>query len=113
MTYIQIFNLVKAAGDRLARQESLPLKEIILTSKKELGAQGKCSHNGVIHITVHRSQEAMESVRIIRTAQTICHELSHLKEMNHGPEFWRYQEYLCLEMSKILGMKIQPERYVV
>ncbi|MCL2345828.1 MAG: M48 family metallopeptidase [Desulfobulbus sp.] len=25
----------------------------------------------------------------------VCHELAHLKEMNHGPRFWSLVEQLC------------------
>ena len=27
--------------------------------------------------------------------QTVAHEVAHLKEMNHGPAFWREVERLC------------------
>lgn len=109
MTPKQIFEMIKLAGERLAKRESLPLKSITAGG---INSRGLCTSDGRIYLILRASQDMLEEVKIHETARDMCHELAHLKHFNHSEAFWEYQAYLCHEMSDILGRKIIPERSV-
>lgn len=51
---------------------------------------GSCSHHGGISLTWRLIFMPLPVVDYV-----VCHELAHLKEMNHSPRFWSVVEQLC------------------
>lgn len=51
---------------------------------------GSCSHQGRITLNTQ-----LMSVPEACIDYVICHELSHLRELNHGPRFYAWQQQLC------------------
>jgi predicted metal-dependent hydrolase len=51
---------------------------------------GSCSHNGGIALNWRLVLMPLAIVDYV-----VCHELAHLKEMNHSPRFWSVVEQLC------------------
>jgi predicted metal-dependent hydrolase len=45
---------------------------------------GSCAHDGIIRLNWRLVQFPLEIIDYV-----VAHELAHLKELNHGPEFWR------------------------
>ena len=57
---------------------------------------GSCSHHGGISLNwrlIHMPLAVIDYV--------VCHELAHLKEMNHSPRFWSVVEQLCPEWRRL------------
>ncbi len=56
---------------------------------------GSCSASGTLSFTfklVFASAAQLEYV--------VCHEVAHLREMNHSPKFWKLVEQLCPDYAK-------------
>lgn len=53
---------------------------------------GSCSHHGGISLNWRLVFMPLPVVDYV-----VCHELAHLKEMNHSPRFWSVVEQLCPE----------------
>ena len=51
---------------------------------------GRCSHHGGISLNWRLVLMPLAIVDYV-----VCHELAHLKEMNHSPRFWSVVEQLC------------------
>lgn len=72
-----------------AAAAGLPLKRI--TYKDVSSRWGSCSSLGNVNFNVWLLLAERELVDYV-----ICHELAHLKELNHSPKFWA-------EVDKVLG----------
>ncbi|MDH5553527.1 MAG: M48 family metallopeptidase, partial [Nitrosomonas sp.] len=75
-----------------AHKLGVPLPPIKLSRAKT--RWGSCNSRGVIHLNWRLIQMPSHLVNYV-----VAHELSHLIEMNHSPEFWRlvgsiYPDYL-------------------
>jgi predicted metal-dependent hydrolase len=51
---------------------------------------GSCNSRGEIRLNWRLIQAPPRIIHYV-----ICHELAHLKEMNHSPKFWAWVERLC------------------
>ncbi len=51
---------------------------------------GSCSHQGRITLNTQLMSVPENCIDYV-----ICHELSHLRELNHSPRFYAWQEQLC------------------
>lgn len=51
---------------------------------------GSCNSRGEIRLNWRLIQAPPRIIHYV-----ICHELAHLKEMNHSPKFWAWVEQLC------------------
>ena len=57
---------------------------------------GSCSHHGGISLNWR-----LVFMPIAVIDYVVCHELAHLKEMNHSPRFWSVVEQLCPDWRKL------------
>ncbi len=81
--------LERKAGDRAAAH-GFELAGVGITGAET--RWGSCSSSGKIHFSwklLMRSEPEIDYV--------VCHELAHLREMNHSPRFWAEVERLCPE----------------
>lgn len=59
---------------------------------------GSCSHHGGISLNWRLVLMPLAVVDYV-----VCHELAHLKEMNHSPRFWAVVEQLCPNYRALRG----------
>lgn len=111
MTTNELFEKLKSIAEEVAKEESLPLKSIERAPRGNV--LGLCSYDGDIKIKMRTTVSLDERNRILENARTVCHELAHLKEFHHGPEFWEYQKEICKKFSEKLGSVVIPERSMV
>lgn len=85
-----------------AAAAGLPLKRI--TYKDVSSRWGSCSSLGNVNFNVWLLLAERELVDYV-----ICHELAHLKELNHSPKFWAEVDHVLggeAGLSKILDRKM-------
>lgn len=68
---------------------------------------GSCSSRGSISLSWRLAMLAPELVDYV-----ICHELAHLKEMNHSPRFWAIVEQLCPNWQSLRATLRQQGRLI-
>ena len=111
MTNSEIFSYVKNLGIEIAKEQSLPLKEITRITRRGKNV-GLCHRDGRVEIYIPPYMEMIERVKIQESLRTICHELAHLKHFNHEPPFWNYNKSLTEIASSKVGFLIPPERSI-
>jgi predicted metal-dependent hydrolase len=57
---------------------------------------GSCSHHGGISLNWR-----LVFMPIAVIDYVVCHELAHLKEMNHSPRFWSVVGQLCPDWRRL------------
>jgi hypothetical protein len=72
----------------LARAFDLPLRSIEAESPRVRRRYGICFADGRIKIRLHQLR-APELLKYSVMVDTLCHELAHLRHLNHGQRFWR------------------------
>jgi predicted metal-dependent hydrolase len=72
----------------LARAFDLPLRSIDAESTRVRRRYGICYADGRIRIRLHQLR-APELLKYSVMVDTLCHELAHLRHLNHGQRFWR------------------------
>jgi predicted metal-dependent hydrolase len=72
----------------LARAFDLPLRSVDAESPRVRRRLGICYADGSIRIRLHRLSEP-ELLKYSVMVDTLCHELAHLRHLNHGQRFWR------------------------
>jgi predicted metal-dependent hydrolase len=95
-------------GKKLAQAEGLALKAIF-PLKNDRTIVGKCLANGLIYIRMHKNNLMTDETKDQENLRTLAHELAHLKYKNHDKEFWDYAEYLCKQISLIVGKTVKAE----
>ena len=92
--------------ERLSYEFNLKVKEVKISNAKTLW--GTCNNDKIIRLNWRLIQAEPKIINYV-----ICHELAHLKEMNHSKNFWLEVEKMCpnyKELSKALK-KLGPELY--
>ncbi|MFQ5457920.1 MAG: M48 family metallopeptidase [Myxococcota bacterium] len=64
----------------------LPLARLTKESSRVKRRYGSCDSDGVIRIRL-RNQRTGKFLKYSSMIATLCHELAHLRYMNHGPRF--------------------------
>lgn len=96
---------VRLLAEEMARKFHLPIKSIEFIRSEN--TYGSCSRDGHLKIKiVYPDGEIMPAMEVFRT---LAHELAHLIHFNHGDKFWELNRDFCLEIGKLLGVKIRPE----
>jgi len=72
----------------LARAFDLPLRSVDAESARVRRRYGICFADGRIRIRLHQLR-APELLKYSVMVDTLCHELAHLRHLNHGQRFWR------------------------
>lgn len=72
----------------LARAFDLPLRSVDAESLRVRRRYGICYADGRIRIRLHQLRAA-ELLKYSVMVDTLCHELAHLRHLNHGQRFWR------------------------
>ncbi|HKC50276.1 MAG TPA: M48 family metallopeptidase [Myxococcota bacterium] len=72
----------------LARAFDLPLRSVDAESARVRRRYGICFADGRIRIRLHQLR-APELLKYSVMVDTLCHELAHLRHLNHGERFWR------------------------
>jgi len=75
-------------ADLLARTFDLPLRSVDAESPRVRRRLGICFSDGSIRIRLHQLREP-ELLKYSVMVDTLCHELAHLRHLNHGQRFWR------------------------
>jgi predicted metal-dependent hydrolase len=72
----------------LAHAFELPLRSIDAESPRVRRRYGICYADGRIRIRLHQLR-ANELLKYSVMVDTLCHELAHLRHLNHGRRFWQ------------------------
>jgi predicted metal-dependent hydrolase len=72
----------------LAGAFDLPLRSVDAESARVRRRYGICFADGRIRIRLHQVR-APELLKYSVMVDTLCHELAHLRHLNHGQRFWR------------------------
>jgi predicted metal-dependent hydrolase len=72
----------------LAHAFDLPLRSIDAESPRVRRRYGICYADGRIRIRLHQLR-APDLLKYSVMVDTLCHELAHLRHLNHGQRFWR------------------------
>ena len=72
----------------LAHAFDLPLRSIDAESPRVRRRYGICYADGRIRIRLHQLR-ANELLKYSVMVDTLCHELAHLRHLNHGRRFWQ------------------------
>jgi predicted metal-dependent hydrolase len=72
----------------LARAFDLPLRSVDAESLRVRRRYGICFADGRIRIRLHQVRTP-ELLKYSVMVDTLCHELAHLRHLNHGQRFWR------------------------
>ena len=75
-------------ADLLARAFDLPLRSVDAESPRVRRRYGICFADGRIRIRLHQVRTP-ELLKYSVMVDTLCHELAHLRHLNHGQRFWR------------------------
>ena len=92
--------------ERLSYEFNLKVKDVKISNAKT--RWGTCNNDKIIRLNWRLIQAEPKIINYV-----ICHELAHLKEMNHSKNFWLEVEKMCpnyKELSKALK-KLGPELY--
>ena len=73
---------------QLAGAFELPLASVDAESPRVRRRYGICYADGRIRIRLHQLRSA-DLLKYSVMVDTLCHELAHLRHLNHGPRFWR------------------------
>jgi hypothetical protein len=72
----------------LAGAFDLPLASVDAESPRVRRRYGICFADGRIRIRLHQLRSA-DLLKYSVMVDTLCHELAHLRHLNHGARFWR------------------------
>jgi hypothetical protein len=72
----------------LAHAFDLPLRSVDAESPRVRRRYGICYADGRIRIRLHQLR-APDLLKYSVMVDTLCHELAHLRHLNHGQRFWR------------------------
>jgi len=72
----------------LATAFDLPLRSVDAESPRVRRRYGICFADGRIKIRLHQLRTP-ELLKYSVMVDTLCHELAHLRHLNHGQRFWR------------------------
>ena len=78
---------LKAEADTMARSVGRNIARLRITDTRS--RWGSCSHRGVVSLSFRLILAPTAIARYV-----VAHEIAHLREMNHGPAFWRIVEEL-------------------
>lgn len=78
----------------LARAGGLPMPRVFLSSA--MTRWGSCNSKREIRLTWRLVKAAPALIDYV-----VCHELAHLRHMNHSPAFWAEVERLCPEHKRL------------
>ncbi len=108
LVYGERSHLARRLSDFLKRQAKIDIEPIAFELAKKTGKKiksikfkdtksrwGSCSSDGNLSF----SWRIMMAPRLV-IFYLVAHEVAHLVEMNHGPDFWRLCEELCPQMDK-------------
>ncbi|HTO71808.1 MAG TPA: M48 family metallopeptidase [Myxococcota bacterium] len=73
---------------QLAGAFELPLASVDAESPRVRRRYGICYADGRIRIRLHQLREP-DLLKYSVMVDTLCHELAHLRHLNHGPRFWK------------------------
>lgn len=109
---ILVFREVTTAMEQVAKQYGLPLRKVEGLPMPKSGMAnrlGDCSHSGTIRLVLRCTEDGewcdapMSPDEIWRTA---AHELAHLRFMNHGLEFQKFE----VEMNTAMNNRKQDHK---
>ena len=72
----------------LSHAFDLPLRSVDAEGPRVRRRLGICFSDGRIRIRLHQLREP-ELLKYSVMVDTLCHELAHLRHLNHGQRFWR------------------------
>jgi hypothetical protein len=75
-------------AELLAGAFELPLASVDAESPRVRRRYGICYADGRIRIRLHQLRSP-DLLKYSVMVDTLCHELAHLRHLNHGPRFWR------------------------
>lgn len=88
----------------LAEEHGYNLKSIKVTDAAR--RWGSCNCNGNINFSWRLIMCPPDVIDYV-----ICHELAHLKELNHSPDFWKVVENICPDY-KSLRKRLREEQHL-
>ncbi len=86
LTEDEVMRRLQRDADRLVDRFGLPLERLAKESNRVKRRYGSCDSDGVIRIRL-RNLRTGKLLKYSSMISTLCHELAHLRYMNHGVRF--------------------------
>ena len=90
----QLIERLNLDAERLARRFGLQYRSITAERAGVRSRYGVCYADGAIKIRLRHATTG-RALKYSSLVNTLCHELAHLRHMNHSPAFWAEVERQC------------------
>src|SRR5262249_40348926 len=86
---------IKKHGRRIAKRFKLKYLDITTEHPRVRSRFGSCDEDKMIRLRLHNLKTG-KFLKYKNLVHTLCHELAHLKHMDHGKDFKRLNEEILL-----------------
>ncbi len=106
MSENKLLSKLRKDARKIARKFKLKLRKLELEHPRVRSRFGRCDESKTIRLRLHRLKDR-NWISYPHLIHTLCHELAHLKFMNHSNEFKKFNKSILLWAKKAGIYKIK------